>query len=217
MATAPALPTTTGPAPGRHDLAWLALNPQAWTISSATELAERLGPGAIGAAIASIEAQLAPMRLADRKDWSEAMDERLRRLALKAAPLAAPAQGDAWRSVMVEALDDLPAMVALTAAKRARHEPLQFMNEIEPTIRKIAAQVVLERKHAIERLRLLERQIRQARMPRIEDRRRAPLTVEEIAKLSPSLRQMGLRSGAITQEQIDAAVEAEGTASEGGR
>lgn len=150
------------------------------------------------------------MRRADREAWAKAMDERLRRLALKAAPLAAPAQGDAWRSMMLEALDDLPAMVALTAAKRARHEPLQFLNEIEPAIRKIAAQVILERKHAIERLRLLERQIRQARMPRLENRRSEPLTASEIAAMTPAMREMGLKCGAISQQQIDAAIEAKG-------
>ncbi len=143
------------------------------------------------------------------------MDERLRRLAVKVSPGMSPAQGEEWRKVMVDALADLPAMVALTAGKRALHVPMQFMNEIEPAIRAAAAQVIAERNLAIERLRLLAVQMRQAGLPRLEDRRSDPLTAAEIAAMTPAMREMGLKCGAITQEQIDAATAATTEASEG--
>lgn len=144
------------------------------------------------------------------------MDECLRRLAVKVSPGMSPAQTKEWRTVMTRALRDLPGMIALTAAKRALHVPMQFMNQIEDAVRTAAAQVIAERRLAIERLRLLAVQMRQAHIPRIEDRRADPLTDAEIAAMSPTMRAMGLKTGAITQEQIDAAVAAATTeASEG--
>lgn len=139
------------------------------------------------------------------------MDERLRRLAVKVAPGMAPAQTEEWRKVMTDALADLPAMVALTAAKRALHVPMTFMNEIEGAVRAQAAVVIAERRNAVERLRLLEVQMRQMGMARLEDRRADPLTTEEIAAMPAHVREMGLKCGAITQEQADAAKVADGS------
>ncbi|CAN5575661.1 hypothetical protein BH10PSE14_BH10PSE14_06550 [soil metagenome] len=73
------------------------------------------------------------------------MDERLRRLAAKVLPTAGEA-AQAWREAMVEALSDLPAMIALTAARRAIHTPYRFIGEIEVEIRRIAADLESRRK-----------------------------------------------------------------------
>ncbi|MCZ3003926.1 hypothetical protein NYY90_20300, partial [Acinetobacter baumannii] len=57
---------------------------------------------------------------------------------------------------MVEALSDLPAMIALTAAKKAIHKPFRFVGEVEPAIREIA-EAMIERRHvraaALQRMR----------------------------------------------------------------
>lgn len=212
MATLPAPASTIAPAAGRPDLAWLALNPRAWTTEAAGELAGRIGPNAVADAIAQIEDRLAPVPRdpEGRASWLAAIDERLRRLAVKVAPGMAPAQTEEWRKVMADALSDLPAMVALTAAKRALHVQMTYMNEIEGAVRAQAAVVIAERRIAVERLRLLAVQMRQTGMRRLEDRRADPLTDGEVAALSPDMRAMGLKCGAITQEQIDAALAAAG-------
>lgn len=185
----------------------MALNPRAWTTERATELAGQIGPTAVADAIARIEEQLAPVpRDKDQRDaWRTALDERLRRLALKVSPGMSPAQTAPWRDVMTEALADLPAMVALTAAKRAIHVRMQYMNQVEDAVRDMAALVIAERKIAIERLRMLAIQMRQAAMPRLVNRRADPLTTAEIAAMSADVRDMGLKCGAITQDQIDEA------------
>jgi len=195
----------------------MALNPRAWTTSTALELAQAIGPDAIAAALAQVELNLAPVprEPEPRAQWNKAMDECLRRLAVKIAPGMSPAQSEEWRKVMVAALRDLPAMVALTAAKRALHVPMQFMNQIEDAVRNAAAQVITEHRIATERLRLLAIQMKQAGLSRIEDRRADPLTEAEIAALTPAMRAMGLKCGAITQEQIDAATRAAGSEARG--
>jgi hypothetical protein len=196
------MPIVTSAGPGA--IAQLALAPGEWKAAAAHELARSIGPDAINDAIALVRQQFAPVPSDDdrRAEWAVAMDERLRRIALKVSPGMSPAQAAPWRGVMVEALADLPAMVALTAAKRALHIPMQFMNQIEPAIRDAAAQVLAERNLAIERLRRLAVQRKQATMPRLEDRRGDPLTVAEIAAMPPALREMGRKAGAITLEQI---------------
>lgn len=167
------------------------------------------GPDDIDEAKARIRMQLAPVPTEKelRANWVSAMDERLRRIAGKISPGMSPAQADRWCDLMASALADLPAMVALTAAKRAFHEPMQFMNEVEAKIREVAKQVVRERRLALDRLDTLREEMARARQPRLE----APAddftgwTPERLRALPRFAAGSLLRSKAITQEDYDAA------------
>jgi len=199
---------TTDRAPGHLALATLALNPRRWTTVAARSLAGADAEDAIAAAAVKLDGDLAPVPSdpALRADWRAAMDERLRRLAVKIAPGMSPEQAQPWRDVMVDALADLPAMVALTAAKRAIHRPMRFLNEVEQVVREIAATVILERRAAKARLELFARSLRQAGAaalpPQAED---APLSPHEIRALPKYLRDMGLRHGWLTPEAVETA------------
>ncbi len=133
------------------------------------------------------------------------MDERLRRLAVKIAPGMSVEQGKPWRDVMVDALSDLPGMVALTAAKRAIHRPMKFLNEVEAIVREIAQTVMLERKVARMRLDELLAEMKPANRPALPPQAEgAPFSADEIRKMSPAMRTFGVSVGALTQDQVDA-------------
>lgn len=164
----------------------------------------------IAAAVAMTEHEMraVPASGTGRDEWEAAIDERLRRLAVKVLPTAAPAQTKEWRTMMVEALSNLPAMVALTAAKKAIHEPFRFIGEIEPAIRSIAAAMIEKRNARLKGLERMQADIERARrapaaLPAADPDRE--ITAEEIRAMKPELRSMGLKAGFITQDQVDAA------------
>jgi hypothetical protein len=93
-----------------------------WTIEAARAAVAAEPGDAIADALAYIGRAFDPIPRdgEQRAAWKAALDDRLCRIAVKIAPLGASVeQGKEWRDVMVDALSDLPAMVALTAAKRA--------------------------------------------------------------------------------------------------
>lgn len=192
---------------GAHDLAWKALS----LLFSPTDVAlAELGTdadAAIDAATAKNAAEMAPVPVdqQQRGGWDRAMDERLRRLAAKVLPTASVEAATAWRDAMVEALSDLPAMIALSAAKKAIHKPFRFVGEVEPAIREIA-DAMIERRHvraaALQRMR---EAIRRAANP--APALPAPeITLAGIRAMKPEIRSLGLKAGFITQEQVDAAL-----------
>ncbi|MBW6524436.1 hypothetical protein KZ810_13085 [Sphingomonas sp. RHCKR47] len=123
-----------------------------------TTIAEQLGadaPACIEAAIAKCTHELRPVPSDEkgRGEWRAAIDERLRRLAVKVLPTARAADTMEWREALADALSDLPAMISLTAAKRAIHRPFRFIGEIEVTVREIAAQLITEREERLVAMR----------------------------------------------------------------
>ena len=170
----------------------------------------QLGDGAdaaIAAAMAKNSAEMTPVptEREPRRAWETALDERLRKLGAKVLPTAAADAAAAWREAMVEALSDLPAMIALTAAKKAIHKPFRFVGEVEPAIREIA-EAMIERRHvraaALQRMRDA---IHRAANP--TPALPAPdITAAGIRAMKPEMRALGLRAGFITQEQVDEAL-----------
>jgi hypothetical protein len=163
--------------------------------------------------VAKLEADLSPVP-ADpklRASWNNALDERLRRLAVKVSPGMSVEQSSAWRDVMVDALADLPALVALTAAKRALHRPMTFMNEIETVVREIAAEVEKERRQALWRLRKLKAEIDAAAQPKLaapegwEGGQCAPLSADELRRMPKFVLQFGITAGHLSPEELEAA------------
>lgn len=182
--------------------------------STTTTLATALGtdaPGCIAAAIAKVEHDLRPVPQdrAGRESWGRAIDERLRRLAVKVLPTAKPADTEAWRSALIEALADLPAMVALTAAKRAIHRPFRFIGDIEVTVREIAAEVLADRQEHLAAFTRHRNEIDRALNPPVAELPPpdgdAPISAHGIRAMTADFRRLGLKAGFITQEQIDAA------------
>ena len=172
-------------------------------IDEARALLAEQAPGAVDYALAYVDRAFEPVPVepSARQGWKIAMDERLRRLAVKISPTMSPAQSQPWREVMVDALSDLPAMVALTAAKRAVHHPLKYMNEVEGVVREIARHVSAERRLArsrLENLRLAPQSV--VALPPQEDG--APISFDEIRKMSPTIRDLGISSGFITPDQL---------------
>ena len=184
-------------------------------LPSTTEaLIERLGAQAaecIDAAIGKIEHELRPVPVDKSGDdaWRAAIDERLRRLAVKVLPTARAADTQEWRSAMVDALSDLPAMVSLTAAKRAIHRPFRFIGDIETEVRQIADGLMLERAGRLAALRRHRDEIARAMaatgaLPAPPAERE--ITAIEIRALTPALRSLGIAVGAITEDQVAAAL-----------
>jgi hypothetical protein len=184
--------------------------------STTDRLASMLGADAgdcIAAAIAKTEHELRPVPFdaEGRKAWEAAIDERLRRLAVKVLPTAAPAQTGDWRAATIEALADLPAMISLTAAKRAIHRPFRFIGEIEVAVREISAELLEDRQLRLTAMRRHHAEIERALNPATPalpaPDPEAPITAAGIRAMSAALREMGLKAGFITQAEVDEALE----------
>lgn len=183
--------------------------------STTSTLAERLGadaPACIHAAIAKIEHELRPVPPAgaDRAEWGAALDERLRRLAVKVLPTAKAADTLEWRSAMVDALADLPAMIALTAAKHAIHRPFRFIGEIEAAVREIALELMGKRETALAAFRrhrdAIERAVTPPAPALAAPDDGAPLPPGDLALVNGYLSRHGIQTrfasdGTIYQEQ----------------
>ncbi len=185
-------------------MAWKALS----LLTSPTDTAiAALGDDAsdaIDAAVAKTDAEMTgvPERGERRAAWEAAIDERLRRLAAKVLPTASPDAAKAWRDAMVEALSDLPAMIALTAAKRAIHLPFRFIGEVEPGIREIATSMIDRRSARRAGLERLREALRRAALPQKALPAPGEISDDGIRAMSTEMRQLGLTGGFITQEQV---------------
>lgn len=207
--------TTGGLVDGLRDQAWRALSLHP---STTTTLATQLGadaPACIDAAIIKTAHELRPVPRdpAERQQWADAIDERLRRLAAKVLPTAKPADTQAWRDAMVDALADLPAMISLTAAKRAIHCPFRFIGEIEMTVRGIAVELIADRDERLAAMRRHQQEIGRALNPPVAALPPPPadveISAERIRAMTVDLRRMGLRAGFLTEEQVAAAMATE--------
>jgi hypothetical protein len=202
--------TIPAAAPGRRTLAWLAQRPQAWTIERAIALAGDMPAAAIVDAEETLRAAFRPVpRDGDeRTSWELAMGERLKHFGSKIAPLMPDDAGNRWRKEVTRALSDLAPMISLTAAKRAQHRPMQFLNQVETAIREEAAIVLRMTRLALDRLVDLKRALRRAGQPALPPPPAAVMSQEEIDRLPVSLRRMGVAYGALTLEQAKLAADA---------
>lgn len=200
---------TTDTADGQRALAWKALSLLFYPISQVTAELGDSADQAIAAALTQTDHEMRPVPAfgIGRQQWETAIDERLRKLGAKVLPTAGDAAAT-WREAMVEALADLPAMIALSAAKKAIHRPYRFIGEVEPAIREIAADMIERRRVRRDALTRMHAEIERAAnagQPQIT----APdpeITPAGIRAMKPELRALGLKAGFITQEQIDAAL-----------
>lgn len=208
-----------GPADGPRGLASRALSLLTSTTDRVrAELGEEAG-AAIAAAAAQVEHELRPVPAepALRREWEAALDERLRRLAVKVAPTASPEQTVEWRRAMAEALSDLPAMIALTAARRAIHRPFRFVGDIEAAVREIAAELLDRREARLRGLRRMAAELDRAmRAPPAlpANDPAAPIGAAQIRAMGPDLRRMGLAAGYLTKAEVAAAMADAGPAME---
>lgn len=204
--------STTDQADGLRDQAWRALSLHPSTTSNLASLLGTDAPACIAAAIAKCEHDLRPVPKDDagRAGWDAAVDTQLTKLGAKVLPTAKPADTKVWRDAMVEALSDLPAMVSLTAAKRAIHRPFRFVGEIETEVRAIAAEILAERHAALAAFRRHAADIDRALNPPApalaSPGADEPFTAEQIRRMSPDIRSMGLKAGFLTQEEVDDAL-----------
>lgn len=163
-------------------------------------------PSMIASAVHHLEQRLVPVPSdpEERHDWNSAIGERLNELAAKISPTMPADQGKVWRDAMTKALSDLPAFVALTAAQRAIHRPMKFMNEVEAVIREIAELITAERREAIWRLKSWLAEIERASAPVLPAPPPMPpeLTAEEIRRMSTPLLRMGMTGGWLSAAQI---------------
>ncbi len=156
------------------------------------------------------EAEPGPITITSR--LSVGLREDLSLLLTKVSPGISQEQADAWLSVMVTALGDLPGRVAREAAQAALHRPMQFANQIEAEIRTLAAGLMARHRLACERLRQMAAEANRRALAQEEEV--APMRDDEIRRMKPEMRSLGLACGALTQEQIDRALAEEPAAPE---
>lgn len=159
--------------------------------------------------LAKWERGLMPLKEAEPLDGppgplSTSIGDHLAMLLTKVSPGISTEQADAWIKVVVVALSDLPGRVSRDAAAAAIHRPLRFANEIEATIRQIAAGLMAQ--HALACARLREMAVEQDRQRRGANDDPGPITNEAIRHMPAAYRSLGLRLGHLTQAQVDAAL-----------
>lgn len=209
------LTTTTDQADGARAISRLARNPQAWTIDGALRLAGEDPDAALRAAASELTRPLAPVP-ADgdlRAEWRQAMALRLTKIGEKIMPTMTAEQCRGWREAVIDALSDLPAMAALTAAKRALRTPLNFLSQVDGEVRRQAALIDSERAIGAWRIQtLIDDRATPALSASAASGEQPDFSDAEVRGMSGEMRALGLRCGGLTQEQIDradAALEAE--------
>uniref|UniRef100_UPI0035CB7A36 hypothetical protein n=1 Tax=uncultured Sphingomonas sp. TaxID=158754 RepID=UPI0035CB7A36 len=187
--------TTTDRAPGAEAISRLARLPRTWTKTEALKLAGDDPLATLAAAKASIVAGITDLPHAgNREQWAAAMASRLDPLAAKIAPTMSVQQGQAWRNAMIDALSNLPGMVSITAAKRALHQPMQFISEVEGAIRAAAELIILERKDAIARIQWLITDLETCQRPQIAAPSEEPPTPDELAAMMDGVKDPDLKA-----------------------
>lgn len=139
--------------------------------------------------------------------FSAGLRDDLTLICTKIAPTMSSEQSDAWIAVMVRALSDLPGRVAREAAQGALHRPMQFISEVETQIRLVAESVIARHRFALRNMRALHAEIERAKQPKLEGATEPPpLTADDIRRMSASLRAVGIKVGAITEDEVEIAL-----------
>lgn len=98
-----------------------------------------------------------------------------------------------WAMNIVDALSILPIRIALAAARDAKHQPINFFNEVHPLI------VTLSKPHeSAYRLAIsnLERLLREIDNPQKRIEKQSPaMSHEELQEMSEPLRRIGISAG----------------------
>jgi hypothetical protein len=161
--------------------------------------------------LARYERGLAPLKEVEPDQqkpgrYSVGLGDDLAMLLTKVSPGISPDQADAWIKVMVIALGDLPGRVTREAAQAALHRPMRFANEIEAEIRTLAAGIMARHQLACARLREMAAEAHRRELAVEEEL--APMSDDEVRRMTPEMRRIGLNCGALTQEQVDRALAA---------
>ncbi|WP_404711503.1 hypothetical protein [Sphingomonas sp. MMS24-J13] len=196
-----------------RDAARLALSFE-WTLAGALD---SLAGEDLGATITAYEASLAPLNEIERLErdenghfgrWMTELRTWLKPIGMKISPTMSPEQCSAWLTAVAIALSDLPPKVATQAARAAIHIPMSFMNEVDGHVRAEAIKIMGRHKTALRRLHAMQAEILRAANPQPALSAPDPFeryTAEEIRRMSPHIRSIGLTCGALTQAEIDEA------------
>lgn len=195
-------------------LASYALNVSAWRLDDAREFGDPAGALVTLDRIAVPAKQVEPGGLIDGKRGprTDRLIKAVQMIGAKISPTMDKEQADAWVSAVVIALSDLPFAFAQRGAEEAIHVPMKFLNEVETAVRDKAKDAEARHSLAVLRLERLKREIDSASQPKLEPPK--PMTPEEYqAELNGTGRpflDILLKAQAISQEQFDTAVEAQG-------
>lgn len=153
----------------------------------------------LDAARSIILASFAPVPIVpeQRDEWAASLAFRLDPIAAKIAPTMSVEQGRVWREAMILALSNLPAMISLTAAKRALHRPISFISDVDGVIRAAAEEITHERTEALRRIERLIRELQAAsepKLPAAEPEPVEPITEEARIRTNAYLRRIGVRT-----------------------
>lgn len=195
-------------------LASYALNVSAWRLDDARELGDPAG------ALVALDRMAVPAKQVEpggqvngaRGPRTDRLIKAVQMIGAKIAPTMDGEQADAWVTAVVIALSDLPFAFAQRGAEAAIHVPMKFLNEVETAIREKAKDAEARHKLAKMRLERLRREVENAGKPALEPPK--PMTPEEYqvelnATQRPILDTL-LKAQAITQEQFNTAIAAQG-------
>jgi hypothetical protein len=191
-----------------RDIARLALQYD-WRLAAAT-----IPPDNIAQAIDELTAGTVALKTIDpalKGEEAIRVADALRPFGAKIAPTIRASEARAWRMALVIALSDLPPLIALRAAKRAIHVPMQFLNEVEGHIRAAATEMVEQQRVALVRLRRLHEELDRAlnAPPALPAPEPEPVTEEEVQQLNAFLRGCGVSTRYRLDGDQAVAVEAE--------
>ncbi len=168
------------------------------------QLARSTTPQAIDEAIASYEQALIPMQsrtAAERLPDQQQLAKFIGSIGARIRPDFSEAQAQLWIQGMVDALDHLPARIALQSAREARHIPIEFPGQVLGKILEIAEKHLATHRARIARLKRLRTIAEQS--PAIEASPEAKdlASQQELRAMSPELAKLGIAGGWLVEDE----------------
>lgn len=162
---------------------------------------------AILAAIDGFEQALTPMRKrqqAERQEDQRELAKAIRNIGARIRPDFTEDQARIWIAAMVDALDELPARIAIAAARDARSEPIEFPGQVLGVIKTKAEAHLSAYRRNIRRLKQMLDLADQPPLIEASSEARAAaqrISDEELQDMPEHLRTLGLAGGFLIESQ----------------
>jgi len=158
-------------------------------------------------AIAGFEQAMIPMskiQLAARQPDMQELAKHIGMIGVRIRPDFDKSQAENWTAAMVDALDALPARIAIAAAKDAKHEPMEFPGQVLGVIQAKAERHLADYRIRIRRLKKLLKLIDHPPLLEASDEVKAEakaLSDAEPQNMPEHLRQLGIAGGFLIEDQ----------------
>lgn len=170
-------------------------------------LARSASRESVEVAIHGFEQAMTPMskiQIAARQADMKELARHIGMIGVRIRPDFDKSQAENWTAAMVDALDALPARIAIAAAKDAKHEPMEFPGQVLGVIQAKAERHLADYRIRIRRLKQLLKLIDHPPLLEASDEAKAEakaLSDAELQEMPEHLKSLGLAGGFMVECQ----------------